>query len=74
MPQRPPYQGDKRWVYFFLVHALVSYMKLDTTVKIWQFFWTLRKQFIYIVKKTPSIPEGECREVPDLFYVRAKMR
>ena len=39
-----------------------------------QFFWTLRKQFIYIVKKTPSIPEGECREVPDLFYVRVKMR
>ncbi len=36
-------------------------------------FFTLRKQFIYIVKKTPSIP-GECREVPDLFYVRAKMR
>ncbi len=38
MPQRPPYQGDKRWVYFFLVHALVSYMKLDTTVKICSFF------------------------------------
>ncbi len=38
MPQRPPYQGGKRWVYFFLVHALLSYMKPDTTVNIFNFF------------------------------------
>lgn len=66
MPQRPPYQGDKRWVYFFLVHALLSYMKPDTTVKICNFFKSCASNLYG--KKKPSILEGECKELPDLFY------